>query len=108
MYDGVSKGSTLLSQMKADGNYRPNVWLLFIDRGFYTNYNLSFYPGIVYEDSLFTFDCFLKAKKITHLNEQFYNRRIRPDLIVTSNLSFTHVYLFFSHERHIEKKCARC
>jgi hypothetical protein len=46
--------------------------------------SLCFIPEIVYEDMIFTYEVFLKAKRVSHVNAALYQRRYRSNSIMTS------------------------
>lgn len=55
-------------------------------RDFLEKNQMSFYPGILYEDMLYTFKAFMIADKVSHCYDPLYQRRFRNESIVTSKL----------------------
>jgi len=55
--------------------------------------DITFYPGIIYEDNLFTTRLLLENDniKITCITDKLYNRRIRPESIMTQKKQEKHV-----------------
>lgn len=79
-------GIDMLSRLEEYGEYRPVVWLLFIRRCLLTKHKLYFYPGIIYEDELFTLRIFLNSNKVVHLPQPLHTRRIRENSIMTGGI----------------------
>ena len=68
--------------------FRGEVWFNFIKRELIENLKLKFYPGISYEDILFTMKLQNSNYKIKYLNKIFHNYRIREKSITQSKFSF--------------------
>lgn len=75
----------ILSNKK--GVYYSPVWLYFYKKEFIDKNNLFFYEGIVHEDEIYTSTALIKANSIKYINQKFFNRRIRENSIMTSNIS---------------------
>ena len=86
LYSEPLKGINMLSNLLKNGEFFAAVPLLFMQRNLLVKNNLSFYPGIVHEDELFTFKLFLYSNKAVHLREPLYNRRIRDNSIMTGKI----------------------
>ncbi len=82
--DGVRTGVELLAAMKADREYRASACLYLVRRQLVTDAGLRFYPGIAYEDNLFSFGLMLQAERASHTQTALYARRVRPGSIVTT------------------------
>ena len=91
LYPEISSGAELLRDMLLNKDYTCSVPLLFIKKQFLSNNDLTFYPGIIHEDELFTFCALIKAKRVFHTPEKLYFRRIRPDSIMTSDFSLKNI-----------------
>ena len=59
------------------------VWLFFYRSSFLEKNDLTFYEGILREDSIFTVQVLAKIDKIGFLKRHFFHRRIRPNSIMT-------------------------
>lgn len=94
-YSGIKNGKELFIEMLLGNDYKAVVWILFIKREFINCNRLSFINGILYEDNPFTFEVFLKAKRICHIREKLYVRRVREHSITTSVSTFKRPYGFF-------------
>ena len=64
-----------------------SVWSKLFRRQFLVDNHISFYDGILYEDMLFSFQCFVKARKIYSLNRQLYVYRVRDTSIMTTGIT---------------------
>lgn len=71
------EGDKLLGKMLDKRKYNCVVWLLFIRRNFLNDIRLSFYPGIIHEDELFTTILILQSKAIFCLKQSLVNHRVR-------------------------------
>lgn len=70
-------GNYLLNLMLDTRTHNCVVWLLFIRRSFLENTEVSFYPGIIHEDELFTTLLALKSNNIYCLKQSIVNHRVR-------------------------------
>ena len=91
----VMSGEEFYNYSKQNRGYRPPVWLNFYKRKFLENNNLYFYEGIIHEDELFNFKAFLLADKVKYIPKKYFFRRIRPDSIMTKNISIKNYEGFF-------------
>lgn len=79
-------GKEFLHLLLQNGAYKSSACLSIIKRDFLISNNISFYPGILHEDELFTISMYLIAERIAYLPELFLQRRLRSDSIQnTSN-----------------------
>lgn len=62
-------------------------WSRLIRRGFLLDHHIFFYDGIIYEDILFSFYCYIGAKTVYSLNRQLYEYRIRNHSTMTNSIS---------------------
>ena len=58
-------------------SYNCVVWLLFINHEHLKQTGLTFYPGIIHEDELFTTELMLSSSSIYCLKRSFVQHRIR-------------------------------
>ena len=70
-------GEQLLRKMIETGKHNCVVWLLFIRKSYLDHINLSFYPGIIHEDELFTTILTLKSEHIFCLKQTLVMHRVR-------------------------------
>lgn len=82
----TDKGLTVFEQMQANKEFHSAVPLMFIRKLFLDKSNIRFYPGILYEDMLFTFEALSKAEKVAQCKEPFYQRRYRSYSITQSKV----------------------
>ena len=80
---GRDTGLNMLRRIQEQKDYHSAVPMLFMKREFLTKNHLSFEPGIVYEDMLFTFQAYCLADEVFHLNRQLYHRRYRSGSITS-------------------------
>ena len=70
-------GEDLLNRWLDTSSYNCVVWLLLINRLHLVRMGLSFYPGIIHEDELFTTELILKSSSVYCLKQSFVKHRIR-------------------------------
>ena len=80
-YSMIFKGTELFLKMKQNKEYLPYVTLQFIQKKFYINAQLSFYPGIFNGDNLFSMIALLKANKTSHIKKNYFKYRIHKNSI---------------------------
>ena len=94
-YTGILKGTEMFIKMKKNYEYRTSACLQFIKKEFYIKIGLSFYPGIIHEDNLFSFIAILLANRTIHINKNYYNRRVHENSIMTTSINVKNVYGYF-------------
>ncbi|MGL5965216.1 MAG: glycosyltransferase [Fusobacteriaceae bacterium] len=80
----IFSGAEILKQLLDKKKYRSAAVLNFINLNFLKEIKLEFYPGILHEDELFTFLLFIFSKKTSYINRKFFQRRVRPNSIMTN------------------------
>lgn len=86
----TNNGIAVFNQMTKNKEFHSAVPLLFINKNFLQNSNISFVPDILYEDMVFTYQLFCKAENVSQCSEAFYYRRYRKNSIMTSSKSRKH------------------
>ncbi|MCR2038463.1 glycosyltransferase [Adlercreutzia caecimuris] len=92
----VCPGVELMATLKGDGAYFQSPCLYLTRRTLLEDHSLRFLEGIQHEDNAFTFDCFCYAKRAAHCNETLFHRRVREASTMTSPVSFSRAYGYFS------------
>ena len=83
----AGKGLAVFEQMQTNKEFHSAVPLLFLGKAFLEGSGIRFYPGILYEDMLFTFEALTKADKVAQCRQPFYQRRYRNQSITQSKIS---------------------
>lgn len=86
-YDGINTGIKLFTEMVLANDFNESAWLLMVNRAWLSSRKISFYPGILYEDSLFSVECYLKAERARHIGSSLYIYRVRENSIMTQKVS---------------------
>lgn len=94
-YKDVYSGPELIAQLEKDKTYFQSPCLYLTKRSFVQEQGISFVEGILHEDNAFTFACFLGAKRVSHLNESLFHRRVREGSTMTSAITFPRPYGYF-------------
>lgn len=87
IYIQKNSGKKMFTDAVLNRHYRAPVYLYCSRRDFLEFSGLSFYPGILHEDELWTVELFMKCKAMTHIKDKLYVRRFREDSIVTGKYS---------------------
>lgn len=65
------------------GSHRDEVWDDIYKRDFLEKNNLKFLEGLCHEDTLFSIEALIKAKKVKYIDSDFYMYRQRENSIMT-------------------------
>ena len=88
---GTLTGTEMFRTLYESGSYRVSVCMQLFRRTFLQETGMTFYPGILYEDNLFTMKTMTQAKRTGYCHQTFYMRRIRPNSIVTQSKDYRHL-----------------
>ena len=89
-YGEIQSGPALFAAMKANGDFKVSPCLQLIRRSFFQDMRLDFHEGIILEDNLFTFTGILQARRVRHLRQALFHRRIRSDSTMTQAFGIEH------------------
>lgn len=78
----IISGKEYLRQSSKSRSYREEVWDDFYKREFLLENSLKFEEGIYHEDVLFSFQAFIKSKRVKFYDEPFYLYRQRENSIM--------------------------
>ena len=76
------EGESLLNMMLDTTSYNSVVWLLLINHEHLKRLGLTFYPGIIHEDELYTTILMLRSSSIYCLKQSFVKHRVRAQSTV--------------------------
>lgn len=82
-YDSGS-GISVFDELQNSRDFKSAIPTYLWKKSFLDKNKMSFYPGIIYEDMLYSFEAYCKAKTVAHCYEPFYQRRLRSGSIVMS------------------------
>lgn len=113
--DVAYEGEKLLNLMLDTGKHSCVVWGLFIKKAYLDHIALTFYPGIIHEDELFTTLLTLQSHRIFCLQASLVNHRVRQASTMGHRYSARNVncyltvfdQLFQFQNSHITRKFAR-
>ncbi len=91
-YDDVYEGAEYIKMLGKKGEYSYVVWLQIYKTSFLRDNDLYCIPGILHEDTAFTFSASLNAKRVSHTNKAYFHRRLRGNSIMTNDTKFENVY----------------
>lgn len=89
-------GPEIVNLQLKTGAYRASVCLNLIQKKYLDRIGLTFYPGIIHEDELFTAQLYLQAQKVICIPRAFFKRRLRDDSTMTRKFSRRNIDCYFT------------
>jgi len=83
----VYKGVELIRLLIDKKSYSCSICLCVIRKSYLDRIQLKFYPGVLFEDMLFTAHLYLAATAVSFAPYTFFKRRIRANSTMTSSIS---------------------
>ena len=83
-YTDVMDGITIMNKMIDNNDYKTSVCLRFISRTLLEELKINFLEGIIHEDEWFSFKTLLESKRVKHVPNQYFHRRVRSNSIMTA------------------------
>ena len=80
-------GTSLMEEMLTKYAFRAVPWLLFIKKEYLERTKLSFYPGIIHEDELFTTLATIQSERIGCIKQSFVKHRVRANSTMSKAFS---------------------
>lgn len=96
MKEGIYSGADILEALLKNGGYRASPCLLFIRTSYLKEINLTFHPGIIHEDELFTFYSFINAGRVSFINKPYFKRRLRDNSTMSTGFSRKNLHGYFT------------
>lgn len=93
-YIGIKHGQLLFVEMMRNEDFCNSACLFMVDRAWLKEKKITFYPDILYEDSLFSVQCFMQCERIYHVRQENYIYRVRNDSIMTVPFEFKNIYSY--------------
>lgn len=93
---GIYSGPDMLETLLKSEAYRASPCLLFIRSSYLKRINLTFYPGIIHEDELFTFYLFMNAGRVSFINKPYFKRRLRDNSTMSIGFSRKNLHGYFT------------
>lgn len=81
------EGIRMLDLLQKNDDLHFAVQMYLYRASFLFQNAFRFYPGLLYEDMVFSFEAFCRAEKVAHCHKPLYERRFRSGSIVTSKPS---------------------
>lgn len=104
-YNGIRPGADFLVNMIEQDDFVDSACLLLIKRQWLLENNITFEPFALYEDSVFSIECFLRCQYMIHIPVGAYIYRIRANSTMTSAYTYKQakwrIWQFSEVVRHI-------
>lgn len=94
-YTGVWNGQDLFVEMMRHDDFKPSVCLQFVRRKFLQDNSITFYPGIIHEDNLFTHQVLTLAEKISCVQDKLCIKCVRENSIMAKKRGIQNAYDYF-------------
>lgn len=95
-YSGVFSGRDLLLEQEKNHEWRASVCLMMVRREWMKREDIRFEDGIIHEDNLFAFCCYMRAQRCSHIPVRGYLWRIHPESTVTGIKTIRHARGFYA------------
>ena len=92
----VYRGATLFEHMLDVHTHRAVPWLWLVRKEYIDKIGVSFYPGIIHEDELYSVLLFLQAEKIGCIKKSFVYHRVRATSTMGKKYSIRNVNCYFT------------
>ena len=91
MADGIYDGRAFWTEAVYKESIIIAPWSKLYRRDLLLDYQITFYSGIIYEDILFSFQCYLRAHKVYSLHEKLYIYRVREQSTMRTGIAQKHI-----------------
>lgn len=91
MVDGLYDGRDFWTKAVHKESIIIAPWSKLYRRDFLTDNRITFYNGIIYEDILFSFQCYVRARKVYSLHEKLYTYRVRGQSTMRTKITEKHI-----------------
>lgn len=95
MQDGQYQGEEYFCKASENNSVMNSAWSKMYSKKFLQEHSICFEEGLLYEDALFSYLCFIHAQKIYSLNKKLYVYRTRKDSIMTKQIKLQCVESYF-------------
>lgn len=82
-YETLSNGPDLLCAFLKNNEFIETAWLMVLRRQFLNENKIVFYEKILYEDTIYAINCYIKARFVRYINQYNYIYRVRENSIMT-------------------------
>ncbi len=96
-------GIEILNILVKHWAYSASPCLSFIRTDYFNRINLSFYPGIIHEDQLFTVMLYLQAQRVMCIHQSYFLRRFRSDSTMTRKYAWRNMIGYITVTRELIK-----
>ena len=100
-------GTTRLLRGFREDWWEPRSQLLFLKKKFLKDNALSFCPGILHEDNLFTYQVLLRAEKLAELPDVFSFVRQTVGSMTRAQITWNHVYSLLITLGEAHRECRK-
>jgi len=95
-------GEKLFVRLVEGESYRSSACMYLLRNGFLQAQGFTFFPGIYYEDNVFTLQCLLSAERASVDPTPYYKRNIHNSSIVTAQKKFEHARSYYICQNAIQ------
>ncbi len=95
-------GEKLFVRLVRGKSYRASACMYLLRRDFVKEQGFTFYPGIYYEDNIFTLQCLLSAERAGIDPTPYYKRSMHDSSIITAQKKFCHARSYYICQNAIQ------
>lgn len=99
----IYNGREILNILFSKHAFSASPCLNVIRTDFLKGISLSFYPGIIHEDELFTFQLYLHTKRVMSIHRAFFIRRVRQNSTMTQMFQWKNMCGYLTVAEEISK-----
>ena len=77
-------GKELFLELYKKGEYYPSACIRTLRKGFIDDKSIRFINGLIYEDNIFTLQCYMESRTVMHINKVMMLRLVRNNSIIQS------------------------
>lgn len=91
-YGLCTSGRRLFCELMENDDFCDGAWVIFFKRDWMMVNHLWFTVGLYPEDCIWSFQCYMRAGKVIHIQKKYYKYRIRSNSLTTEKVSFDVIY----------------
>ena len=106
-YEGIMAGAEMFCRMVSNNEYRVHVSIQFVKRELLIENGIVFPEGMIFEDNGYALHLMLLAKRVVHIGDRFFVRRIRGLSTMTASPSPYKILSYYLVYRYMGELLAK-
>lgn len=92
----IYSGPDILKHLLKSGGFRASPCLNFIRSSYLSSLKLTFHPGIIHEDELFTLLLYIYATRVSFIDRPYFKRRLRGNSTMSRKFARKNIVGYFT------------